>query len=266
MSRGVLDAVVVGSGPNGLAAALTLARAGLRVEVFEGAATPGGGCRTEELTVPGFLHDVCSAVHPMAVASPFFGRVDLASHGVRLCDPEVAFAHPLDGGRAGAVVRSLDQTAASLGIDADRYARLMAPLVAAADAIVPEVLAPLRAVPKHPVSMARFGLVGLLPVLRLAGRFASDEARALLAGAGAHSMLPLGTPLTGAFALLLTMLAHSAGWPVVEGGSARLVDALVAELGAAGGRVQTDRWVRNLDELPRRAPCCSTSARASCWQ
>src|SRR6202034_3063873 len=135
-----------------LAAALTLARAGLSVGVFEGAATPGGGCRTEELTIPGFLHDVCSAVHPMAVASPFFGGVDLASHGVTLCQPEVAFAHPLDGGRAGAVVRSLDDTATSLGIDRDRYRRLMRPLVATADAIVPEVLAPLRSFPAHPAA------------------------------------------------------------------------------------------------------------------
>jgi phytoene dehydrogenase-like protein len=169
---------------------------------------------------------------------------------VVLCRPEVAFAHPLDGGRAAAVEGSVAATASGLGADGPAYVRLMGPLVAAADQIVPEVLAPLRSVPRHPFSMARFGLVGLRSVAGLARRFDTDEARALLAGVGAHSMLPLETPVTGAFAVLLAMLAHHAGWPVVQGGSARLVDALTGELASAGARLSTERWVADLDELP----------------
>jgi phytoene dehydrogenase-like protein len=245
------DAVVVGSGPNGLAAALTLARAGLVVEVYEGAPTPGGGCRTEELTLPGFQHDVCSAVHPLLAASPFFLGTDLAAHGVKLLRPEVAFAHPLDGGQAAVVSRSVDVTAAALGSDGQIYRRLLGPLVRHSDQIVPTVLGPLRSIPPHALATGRFGAIGLLPARTLAGRFRSEEARALLAGAAAHSMSPLTAPLTSAFALLLIMLAHTVGWPVVEGGSGRIVDGLTAELESLGGRVVTDRLIQNLDELPR---------------
>jgi phytoene dehydrogenase-like protein len=244
------DAVVVGSGPNGLAAAVTLARAGLRVDVYEGAATPGGGCRTEELTIPGFLHDVCSAVHPLVSASPFFRTCDLEAGGVTLLQPATAFAHPLDGGRAVAVGDSVDDTAASLGPDAAVYRRLLGPLRRDVDTILATVLVPLRSVPSHPVAMMRFGLTGLLPAERLARRFSTEEAQALVAGAAAHSMLPLSTPLTGSMALLFITLGHAVGWPVVEGGSARIVGALVSELESLGGRVITDRWVRDLGELP----------------
>jgi phytoene dehydrogenase-like protein len=244
------DAIVVGSGPNGLAAALTLARAGLAVDVIEGAATPGGGCRTEELTLPGFQHDVCSAVHPLATASPFFLRTDLAALGVTLRFPKVAFAHPLDGGRAAAVAGSVDETAGGLGPDAAAYRRLLAPLVRDAQLTVPDILAPLRSVPAHPLAMARFGLDGVLPATRLARRFSSEEARALFAGVAAHAMLPLTAPLTSAFGLLLTMMAHSVGWPVVEGGSARITGALIGELTSLGGRVETGHWVQTLDSLP----------------
>jgi phytoene dehydrogenase-like protein len=246
-----VDVIVVGSGPNGLAAAVTLARAGLSVHVIEGAATPGGGCRTEELTLPGFHHDVCSAVHPLAGASPFFTGTDLAARGVRLLTPKVAFAHPLDGGRAAAVAGSVEETAADLGPDGRAYRRLLEPLVRDTPLILPTVLGPLRTVPGHPLAMARFGLEGLVPASLMSRRLRGQEAKALLAGAAAHTMQPLTAPLTSAFGLLFLMIAHSVGWPLVEGGSARIIDALADELASLGGRVETGRWVQTLDDLPR---------------
>ncbi len=248
MSASSPDAVVVGSGPNGLAAALTLARGGLAVEIFEGAETPGGGCRTEELTLPGFVHDVCSTVHPLLAASPFF--VQEALEGLTLAQPEVAFAHPLDGGVAASAVISLEQTASSLGRDAGAYRRLLGPLIDHAPAIVPTVLAPLLTPPAHPLAMAGFGLRGLWPATVLARGFHTREARAMLAGLAAHSMRPLSAPGTSAFALLLGMLAHTVGWPVVQGGSARITEALMAEITDAGGTLHTGHWVSTLDELP----------------
>ena len=244
------DAIVVGSGPNGLAAAITLARAGLKVQLIEGADTPGGGCRTAELTLPGFRHDVCSAVHPLAASSPFFTSIDLAARGVTLRTPKVAFAHPQDGGRAAAVAGSVEETAGGLGRDAGAYRRLLGPLVRDVGLTLPEILAPIRSVPRHPLAMARFGLDGLPPATILARRFRTEEAQGLFAGVAAHSMLPLSAPVTSAFGLLLTMAAHAVGWPVVEGGSARLTEALLAELASLGGEVETGHWVRSLDELP----------------
>ena len=240
---------MVGSGPNGLAAALVLARAGLAVEVFEGAPTVGGGCRTEELTLPGFRHDVCSTIQSMVPLSPFFADVDLETFGVRLATPEVAFAHPLDDGRAPAVIADVATTARTLGVDGAAYARLMGPLVRDSDSVVANVLAPLRRFPTRPVAMGRFALSGVPSARHLVGRFATDETKALLAGVCAHAMLPLEAPLSAAFGIFLTMTAHVGGWPVVAGGSSRLVHALEASLVEAGGVVHVDRWVTSASDL-----------------
>lgn len=251
------EAVVVGSGPNGLAAALTLARAGLEVRVLEGAETPGGGCRSEELTLPGFLHDVCSTVHPLLAASPFFAQARLP--GIELLRPRVAFAHPLDGGVAASVSGTVAETSAGLGADGAAYTRLLGPLARHSEQIVAGVLAPLVTPPAHPLAMARFGVRALWPATTLARGFRTAEGRALLAGLAAHSMRPLRAPGTGAFALVLGMLAHAVGWPVVRGGSRRIVQSLIAELEAAGGTLQTgtpvtelpDARVTLLDVAPR---------------
>lgn len=243
------DAVVVGSGPNGLAAALTLARAGLAVHVYEGSDIPGGGCRTEELTLPGYLHDVCSAVHPLFVQSPFFQEISLEARGVKLCSPKVAFAHPIEGGRAGAVVGSVEDTASGLGADASTYRRVFGPLVDDLPRVLPALLAPMRSPPAHPLAAARFAFGGIPPARMLARRFRTEEARGILAGAAAHAMLPLSQPLTASYGLLFTMMANASGWPVVEGGSRRVIDAMVSMLESLGGVVQTGRWVRSLKEL-----------------
>jgi phytoene dehydrogenase-like protein len=257
------DAVVVGSGPNGLAAALTLARAGLGVEVFEGEPTIGGGTRTQALTLEGFRHDVCSAVHPALVASPFFRSLDLAGLGIVLRQPEVAFAHPLGGGRAAVLYRDVGETAAHLGGDAAAYRHLVGPLVEWLDRIVPYVLGPMRSVPRDPLALARFARIGAPSVQHTARRFSTDSARALLAGTAAHSMEPLTAPLTSAFGLLLTALGHGAGWPVVAGGSAAITQGLATELRRLGGVVHTDSPVVALDELPpARAVLLDASPRA----
>jgi phytoene dehydrogenase-like protein len=218
------------------------------VAIFEGADRLGGGCRTEELTLPGFLNDVCSTVHPLLAASPFFTAAKLA--GITLKTPEVAFAHPLDGGRAAAVFGSVAETAATLGGDDRTYRRLLEPLVANVDAVLASVLAPLVAPPRHPLVMARFGLRGLLPVTQLARGLHTETAKALFAGLGAHSIRPLTEPGTAAFALMLGVVAHTVGWPVVEGGSERIVDAMLAELATAGAEIHTGRWITDLDQLP----------------
>ncbi|HET7483172.1 MAG TPA: NAD(P)/FAD-dependent oxidoreductase [Actinomycetota bacterium] len=244
------DAVVVGAGPNGLAAAITLARAGQRVVVLEAGATPGGGCRTAELTEPGFLHDVCSAIHPLAAASPFFRSVPLERFGVRFLHPEIALAHPLDGGRAAVLKRSLEETAVGLGTDERAYRKLMTPFVRAGQGLIDQLLGPLR-FPRHPIAMARFGLQGFRSAAGLCkSHFETDAACALVAGSAAHSMLPLDSSPTGAVSLMLNLLAHHVGWPVIEGGSQRLVDALVAYLGELGGTVEIDTRVRSWNDLP----------------
>jgi phytoene dehydrogenase-like protein len=241
---------VVGAGPNGLVAALVLARAGLTVDVYEAAHEAGGGCRTAELTLPGFRHDICSAVHPLLLASPAFRDIDLSAHGVRLLTPPLAFAHPLGGSRAVAVGPEVADVARALGTDGRAYTRLVAPLVRNLDELLPAFLGSMRDVPPHPLAAAGFALQGLSSAQHLARRFQTDEARALIAGTAAHSMLPLTAPLSGVFPRLFTALAHRYGWPVVEGGSAAIVNALVAELTANGGRVETSHLVKRLDELP----------------
>jgi phytoene dehydrogenase-like protein len=246
------DAVVIGSGPNGLAAALRLAAAGLRVRVVEAAARPGGGMRTEELMRPGYHHDVCSTVQPMAAAAPFFREFDLPSRGVRLVQPEVNYAHPLDGGRASIAYRSLEETAAGLGPDGPAYRRLFEPLVAHGQDVVDFFLTSrLRRLPTRSVpQIVHFGLNGLPNVRWLAHRyFDTQEARALLGGAAAHGMLDLSQPLTSALGMLLTMLGHHVGWPLVEGGSQNLADAMVTALEQQGGEVETDHLVTDLREF-----------------
>ncbi|HEX2702604.1 MAG TPA: NAD(P)/FAD-dependent oxidoreductase [Solirubrobacteraceae bacterium] len=242
------DAVVVGAGPNGLAAAVTLARAGLAVEVFEGGETPGGGCRTAALTLPGYAHDVCSTVHPLAAASPFFASFTPAQIPLRL--PEVAFAHPLDDGGAAAVFGSVADTAEGFGEDARAYRRLMGPLVEHADQIIPQALGPIRPLPLPPLAMARFGALGIQPARLLAARFHTTAARAAFAGCAAHAIQPLTYPLSGGFGLVMAILAHSVGWPVVEGGSVAITTALVAELERHGGKLHTGHWIESLAELP----------------
>jgi phytoene dehydrogenase-like protein len=245
------DAVVVGSGPNGLAAAVTLTAAGLRVLVVEGAASIGGGCRTEQLTLPGFRHDVCSTAHPLAAASPFFRRFGLQERGVRFVNAEVEFAHPLDGGRAAVVTHSVADTADRLGPDAAAYRRLVGPLAAGDNEITNLLFSPIRVPPRHySRGLAPAVLHGLRSAAGLARRFRTPEARALLAGAAAHGMLPLTSVPSGAIGLMLTALAHQPGWPFVQGGSARITDAMRDAVVAAGGQVETGQWVRSLAELP----------------
>ena len=248
--RPTLDAVIVGAGPNGLAAAITLARAGRSVLVVEGKETIGGGTRSAELTLPGYVHDVCSAIHPLGVASPFFRGLPLADHGLEWVFPPAAIAHPLDDGSAILVQRSVAATAAQLGGDAAAYRRLMGPLAADWRNVLGEMLGPLR-FPRHPLSMVRFGLPALLPAATLAKMlFRGERARAVFAGMAVHAMLPLERPATAAFGLMLGILAHAVGWPMARGGSQRIADALAAHLRSLGGEIRTGYLVERVDDLP----------------
>ena len=245
------DAVVVGSGPNGLVAAVTLAMAGRSVVVLEADDTIGGGTRSAELTLPGFVHDVCSAIHPLAASSPAMTELPLEAHGLRWLQPSVPLAHPLDGGRAGFVERDLETTARRLGDDASAWRRHIGGLSERWDDLAPMVLRSPIQVPRHPVTLARFGLPALAPATWL-GRhwFDGDEAQALFAGCAAHSILPLSSPVTAGFGTLLLASAHAVGWPVAEGGSQRIADALVSLLQAHGGRIETGRRVTSMADLP----------------
>ncbi|TIC88098.1 NAD(P)/FAD-dependent oxidoreductase [Nocardioides sp. GY 10113] len=247
------NAVVVGSGPNGLTAAIRLARAGVEVTVVEAETRPGGGTRSGELTVPGVLHDECAAFHPTGVASPYLAELDLARHGLRWRWPEIDLAHPLDDGRAGLLARDaapdVAVTAASLGADADRWRRLVGPAARHFDDLAAEVLGPVLHVPRHPFTLASFGARALAPATWLARGFADEPARGLLTGIAAHAFGRLDIPLSGAAGMLLAAAAHAVGWPVAEGGSEAITRALLAELADHGGRVVTGHRVRSLAEL-----------------
>jgi phytoene dehydrogenase-like protein len=244
------DAVIVGAGPNGLAAGITLARAGRSVLVLEAKETIGGGTRSAALTLPGFVHDVCSALHPLGVASPFFQELPLAQHGLGWVYPPACLAHPLDDGTAVLVQGSIEETARNLGADAAAYRRLMGPLVAGWQGLLDGVLGPLR-FPRHPFLMARFGLAGLLPAVTLARTaFRGERARAVFAGMASHAMMPLSAPATAAFGLILGLVAHAIGWPMARGGSQRIADALGAHLQSLGGEIHTGRPVRSTADLP----------------
>jgi phytoene dehydrogenase-like protein len=244
------DAIVVGAGPNGLAAAIELARAGLSTQVVEAAATPGGGARTQELTAPGFLHDVCSSVHPLGAASPFFATLPLERHGLAWIQPPAPLAHVLDDGRAVVLERSLEATGGALGRDRTAYRRLLEPFVEDFAELCRMVLGPLR-LPSSPWLLARFGLHGLRSMQGLArARFQEPEAQALLAGIAAHAMLPLDAPGTASFALLLAAAGHAVGWPVARGGSRAITEALVGCLREHGGTLETGRRIERIEELP----------------
>ncbi|HEY7834036.1 MAG TPA: NAD(P)/FAD-dependent oxidoreductase [Ktedonobacterales bacterium] len=251
------DAAVIGAGPNGLAAAITLAQAGRSVVVFEAADTIGGGCRTKELTLPGFRHDVCSAIHPLAAASPFFRTLPLARYGLEWIYPPAALAHPLPDGRAALLGGSVAATAATLGEDAAAYIRLMAPFVVHWPTISDAVSGPLRPLhyAAHPIrslALVPFALGAAQSARGFAQRhFTGARARGLFAGMAAHSMIPLDAPPTAGFGLILGVSGHAVGWPLPRGGSQAIVDALAAHLRALGGEIVTNSEITALDQLPQ---------------
>jgi phytoene dehydrogenase-like protein len=245
------DAVVVGAGPNGLTAAVLLSAAGLSVLVLERNARIGGSCRTEALTLPGFAHDVCGAIHPMASVSPVFRRLPLAAHGLTWNQAPLPLAHPLDDGQAAVLERSLEATAAAFGgHDGKAWSRLMRPFVDRSEALFSSILRPVR-IPEHPLLMTRFGLVGLQSSERLVRRrFEGAPARALFAGCAAHSFLALSDPGSASFGLVLAAAGHAVDWPIAHGGSQRIVDALASLARANGCEIRTDTTVRSLDDIP----------------
>jgi phytoene dehydrogenase-like protein len=251
LARSSYEAIVIGSGPNGLAAAITLARAGRSVVVLEAEPTLGGGARSAELTLPGFVHDVCSAIHPLGVGSAFFRSVPLAAHGLEWIHPPAPLAHPLDDGSAAILERSVELTAQGLGQDSAAYQRLMGPLVRSGVVLMDELLGPLRP-PRHPLLMLRFGLKAIRSARGLADSwFKGPHARGLFAGIAAHSVLPLEKMLTSAVGLMLGLAAHAVGWPLPRGGSQKITDSLVSYLRSLGGEVVTGWRVETLAELPR---------------
>jgi phytoene dehydrogenase-like protein len=245
----VTSAIVVGSGPNGLACAAALTRAGLEVTVLEAEATIGGGARTEELTVPGVLHDVCSAVHPMAAGSQFLRSLELERHGFEWCWPEVDCTHPLDDGSAGVMLRSLEETARGLGGDGASWKRVFAPSQGF-EALTDDLFRPVLHVPRHPLRLVRFGLPAATPATARARVWKTPQARALFGGAAAHALSPLGRPMSAAVGMALTCACHAFGWPVARGGSNSITDALAAVVREGGGKIETGVRVTSLTDLP----------------
>jgi phytoene dehydrogenase-like protein len=244
------DAIVVGSGPNGLAASITLAKAGCSVLLLEGKETIGGGTRTMELTLPGFMHDVCSAIHPVGAASPVFGSLSLTNHGLDWVHSPAALAHPLDDGTVITLERSISDTAISLGTDSGSYRKLMNPLVQNWEKLVNNLLGPLQ-LPKNPIPYMNFGRNALRSVNGLArSHFEGERAQALIAGLGAHSIMTLDSRFSASFALMLGSLGHAVGWPLASGGSQKIADALASYLHALGGSIRTDQLIVSLDQLP----------------
>lgn len=244
------EAVVVGSGPNGLAAAVALAREGVRVTVLEAAETLGGGTRSGELTVPGLIHDHCSAAHPMAVGSPFLRELGLEGHGLEWCWPEVDLAHPLDDGTAAVMRRSLPATAEGLGADGAAWARLFGSSSRHLDELNEDLLRPIQHLPRHPLRLLRFGVPAAMPATMLARAFREERTRALWCGSAAHALAPLGLPMSSAVGVALITACHRWGWPVARGGSRAISLALASLLAELGGAVETGVEVRSLDELP----------------
>jgi phytoene dehydrogenase-like protein len=248
--RGI-DAIVVGAGPNGLAAAIELAHAGRSVRVYEAADTIGGGTRSAELTLPGFVHDICASVHPLSLASPFLRSLDLARHGLEWVQPDAPVAHALAPGRSVVLERDLAAVDDALDLDADAWRRLFGPYVREWERLVPAILSPVIRPPRHPVLLARFGLPALLPATALARlAFREPAARALFAGMAAHSMLRLGQPMSASFGLVLGLLAHAVGWPVARGGSGAIAAALEAEARSIGVEFVTGHRVDSIAALP----------------
>lgn len=244
------SAIVVGSGPNGLAAAARLARAGLEVTVLEATDSIGGGTRSSEMIIPGLLHDHCSAFHPIAAASPFLTSLNLAEHGLRWLLPEIDCAHPLEDGSAGEFFRSIDRTADGLGSDGTRWRRLFEPLLGRFDDVLADTTQPVLRVPRHPVPLARFGAAALLPATTLARVWKTEPARALWAGVAAHAFYRLDRPLTSAVGMMLLLAGHAQGWPVAEGGSQAIANALVADIQQHGGAIETNHRVASSSDLP----------------
>ncbi|MDQ3291493.1 MAG: NAD(P)/FAD-dependent oxidoreductase, partial [Bacteroidota bacterium] len=249
MTKTDFDAIIVGSGPNGLAAAIRLQQAGLSVLVVEGSSTIGGGLRSKELTLPGFVHDVCSAIHPMAAASPYMSTLPLHEHGLEFIYPEVAAAHPFDNGTAAVLKKSLEETATLLGADKEAYLHLMTSVVQNWPKIAPDVLGPLP-IPRYPLAMAGFGFKALTSATFLAQGFHTPEAKGLWAGMAAHSIQPLSNLATSAIGLVLMAVGHLRGWPIPKGGSQQIANAMASYFVSLGGKIETGYYVKSLKQLP----------------